>query len=73
MIPFLSLRRSFMPRPFISSASRRAYEDVAVSTVVPRSSIILSCFSVFPGPMGTAIAPSLSHPAWNPIPAVQRP
>ena len=31
------------------------------------------CLSVLPGPMGTAMAPSLSHPAWNPIPAVQSP
>ena len=35
--------------------------------------IMRSCFSVFPGPIGIAMAPSLSHPAWKPMPAVQSP
>ena len=43
------------------------------STVLPRFTIISSCLSVLPGPIGIAIAPSFSQPFWKPIPAVHKP
>ena len=43
------------------------------STVVWRSSSISNWRSRLPGPVGTAIAPSRSTPAWKPVPAVHRP
>ncbi len=48
-------------------------EAVQQKTVDWRSTRNSHWRSRFPGPVGTAMAPTRSHPAWKPTPAVQRP
>jgi hypothetical protein len=55
--------RSATPLWWISSAISSAMEAVEQKTVDWKSSMNCSCMSTFPGPTGTARAPSFSQPS----------
>lgn len=60
-------------RGYFLGEQKRIARRAPVMTVECKSCIILSCFSVLPGPIGIAMAPKRSQPSWKPIPAVHRP